>query len=267
MKKIFSLSIVLFIAIQGLYAQKALISVDELSKIIKNDNVVVVDTRKVKDYKKTHIKGAINLCFTEFETATPYKGKLKSAAAIAKILGSKGISNKSKVVLYCKSGINASRVYWILKYLGHKDVTLLDGQLAAWFAKRKPVNKTTPKVTAKTYTPSISKKGYADKAYVKSKLGNAKVVLLDLRKKEDFDKGSIKGAINIPYTSFQNKNKFKSTAAIKAMLQKAGVSSDKEIIVFCKTGTVASLGYFILKEVLHYPKVKLYDGSYSEWSL
>lgn len=267
MKKIISLTTVLLLITQVLFAQKALISVDELAKISKDNNVVIVDTRKAKDYKKQHIKGAINICFTEMETATPFKGKLKSASAIAKILGSKGISNNSKVVLYCKSGINVSRLFWVLKYVGHKDVAILDGQLKAWFSKRKPVTKNSPKITPATFVSKINKKGFADKKYVQSKIGKPGVVFVDMRKKEDFDKGNIEGSVNIPYESFQNKNNFKSATAIKALLTKAGVAADKEIIIYCKTGTVASLGYFLMKEKLKFPKVKLYDGSYSEWSL
>ncbi len=240
------------------------ITVDELSKIIKQPNVVVVDARPSGDYLKTHIDGAAGLDVTTLCNATPVEGTLKTPSEIAAIFGKNGISNNSKVVIYCKTGVNAGRMYWILKYLGHDDVSILDGQMDAWFAARKPITKNPAKPAAVTYTPSVNKAIFADKAYVKSKLASAGTVLVDSRKKEDYAAGKIGEAINIPSESLLNGSKLKPVSELTAIF--ASVPKDKEVITYCKTGVTASFVYYVLKSVLKYPNVKVYEGAYLDWT-
>ncbi len=261
MKK--NLFIIIFsIVILPAFAQ--VITVDELSKIIKKPNVVVVDARPSGDYLKTHIDGAIGLDVTTLCNATPVEGTLKSALEIAGILGKNGISNSSKVIIYCKTGVNAGRMYWILKYLGHEDVSILDGQMDAWFAARKPITKNPAKPAALTYSPKVNASILVDKVYVKSKLSSASTVLVDSRKKEDYAAGKIGQAVNVPSESLLNGSKLKPVSELTAIF--ASVPKDKEVIAYCKTGVTAGFIYYVLKSVLKYPNVKVYDGAYLDWT-
>lgn len=239
-----------------------LISVDALAKMIKEPGVVVIDARPAADYLKTHIDGAIGLDVTTLCNATPVEGTLKPAPELASILGKNGIAQNSKIVIYCKTGINAGRMYWILKYLGCSDVSILDGQMDAWFAARKPITKNAKKLSPVTFSPSVNASIFVDKAYVKSKMNTA--VLVDARKKEDYDAGHIGNAINIPAESLINGSKLKAVADLTAALSK--VSKDKEVILYCKTGVNAGFMYFVTKTMLKYPNVKVYDGSYLDWT-
>ena len=266
MKKInIGLSIVLgllFIS-QTAFAQK-LVSAKEL-KAMKG--VIIIDTRKASDYAKNHIKGAINLTSKQLEKPGTIKGLLKSPVQIATKLGEYGITRDSKIVLYCKTGTNAGRLYWILKYVGAKDVSILNGQFKAWFAARGPLTKAKPTVKKTTFTPVVNKKLLVNKAYVKSKLTSSSTVIVDARKAEDFAKGNIKGSKSLPkegiVTSTYN---FKDKAALAAYFKKVGATSNKEIIFTCKSGSRAGAMYFVAKEILKYPNVKVYDGSYNEWT-
>jgi len=258
MKKIL---ILLAISTLGLLAQAQLITVDALSKIIKEPGVIVIDTRSAADYLKTHIDGAIGLDVTTLCNNSPVEGILKPTSELASLLGKSGISANSKIVLYCKTGINAGRMYWILKYLGVDDVSLLDGNMDAWFAARKPITKNAKKLPPVNFTASINKSILVDKAYVNSKLNSA--ILVDNRKKEDFDAGKISNAINIPAESLLNGSRLKSMADLNAAFSK--VPKDKEVILYCKTGVNAGFVYFVMKSELKYPNVKLYEGSYLDW--
>lgn len=256
---------ILFLIMLGAFfnaANAQLISVDALTKMIKEPGVVVVDARPAADYLKTHIDGAIGLDVTTLCNAAPVEGTLKPASELASILGKNGIAANSKIVIYCKTGVNAGRMYWIMKYLGCSDVNILDGQMDAWFAARKPITKNAKKLSPVTFTPAVNASIFADKAYVKSKLSTA--VLVDARKKEDFDAGHIGNALNIPAESLINVSKLKTVADLTAAFSK--VPKDKEVILYCKTGVNAGFSYFVLKAILKYPNVKVYDGSYLDWS-
>ncbi len=254
--------IIILLSLVVLPVFSQVISVDELSKIIKQPNVVVLDVRSSADYLKTHIDGAIGLDVTTLCNNTPVEGSLKSASEIAAIFGKNGISNNSKVIIYCKTGVNAGRMYWILKYLGHEDVSILDGQMDAWFAARKPITKNPAKPAAASYSPKVNASIFVDKSYVKSKISTA--VLIDSRKNEDYVAGKIGEAINIPSESLLNGSKLKPVADLNKIF--AAVQKDKEVILYCKTGVTAGFLYFVLKSVLNYPNVKVYDGAYLDWT-
>lgn len=263
MKKIF-LSFVIAIFAITVHAQK--ITADELAKIIKEPNVVVIDCRKSADYLKTHINGAINIDVETLSNNTPVEGTLKPTIELAGIFGKNGVSNTNKIILYCKTGVNAGRMYWILKYLGASDVSMLDGQMDGWFAARKPITKSPTSLAPSTFTASVKSALKVDKAYVQSKLNNAGTVLLDTRKKEEYEKGKIGNAVNICHENFLNGTKIKDNASLTTIFNSAGVTKDKEIILYCKTSTTAGLAYYILTSLLGYTNVKIYDGAYLEWT-
>lgn len=261
MKLILSVFLVSLLLSQTAFAQK-LITAKQLKA---KKNVIIVDTRKASDYAKIHIKGAVNIDKNTLEKSK--EGFMKSSTEMAAIFGNHGVSKDSEVVLYCKSGLNAGRVYWLLTYLGAKKVSILDGQMTAWRAVRGPLTKVKPKVKKATFTPSVNKGVLASKSYVKSKLNSSSTVIVDSRKAEYFNAGNISKAVNIPYEKLMTaKHSFKDKATLQALFKKAGVTSNKEVILYCKTGLRASHMYFVLKEILKYPKVKVYDGSYNGWS-
>jgi thiosulfate/3-mercaptopyruvate sulfurtransferase len=263
MKKLFYFVAISLLAVS---VNAQIITVDALSKIVKDPSVVVIDARASADYLKTHIDGAINLDVTALCNKTPVEGTLKPSSELATILGKHGITRTGKIVVYCKTGVNAGRMYWILKYLGCTDVSILDGQMDGWFAARKPITKVAKTPKPATFTPVVNTSIFANKAYVKSKIGAAGVVIIDTRKADEFAAGNITGAINIPHESMlSGETKLKTTSALQTIFTNAGVSKDKEVILYCKTSTTAGLTYFVLTSLLGYTKVKVYDGAYLDW--
>jgi len=269
MKKLSIILAVFVLAPVGLIQAQDLITAQELGKIYKNKDVVVVSTRKASDYKKVHIFGAVHVDHTQLYNDGPVKNMLKSPAEIAQILGSKGIGDSKKVVLYDDgTGKYAGRLYWILDYLGAKDVKILDGHMDAWRAARKPVTKNPSKVAAATFTPKADKSKIATMAEVKA--GGATII--DARSAAEFGgtattelrKGHIPGAINIEYTQTMDaKGKIKSTDALTKVFAK--VPKEKQVIVYCESGVRAGIVYFTLTSVLGYTNVKVYEGAYLEW--
>jgi len=261
MKKTISI-LVIFISFLS-FASAQMTSAKSLQESINSNSVICIDARGAADYNKSHIKGAINI---DVETLCA-NNAMQSAATMASIFASHGVSKNSAIVIYCKTGVRAGRMYFILKYLGATNVKCLHGNMAGWVAGRKPVTNKATTLSGGSFSAGSNTSMVCDKAYVQSKLGNASTVILDTRSTADFDAGHIDGAVNIPFTLFNNpETKLKSSSELAALFNGKGVTSNKEVIVYCKTSSSASYAWFILHELLSYPNVKVFDGGYSAWN-
>lgn len=244
-----------------------LISATEAKKLLTNKNTVIVSTRKATDYAKVHIKNSVNVYVNDLASTEDPKGILKSPAELATILGDKGITPEKKIIIY-DSGSNkgSGRLYWILKYLGFTDVKVLDGHMKAWRAARGPVTGAATKVTKATFTPNVNSKIFADKAYVKSKMGSA--VIVDVRDDTEWSEGHINNAKHLEFKNvLTDSGKLKSKAELEALFNGAGITKNKEVILYCATSVRAGVVFLALTSILEYPNVKVYDGAYNEWKL
>ena len=212
MKKIISVLVLFLLIFQGTEAQD-LISAKALTGIMKDKNVKIVSVRKASDYAKVHIEGAVNIDLKKMYKPGAVKSVLKSSSEIATYLGQHGISNKNKIVIYgTGSGKSSGRLYWILKYLGCKDVKILNGHLKAWRTVRGKVTKIKPKVTPTKFTAVPVASYYASTAYVKKNLNNSKVIIVDNRSSDEYTgltgetvkKGHISGAVHLDYAKVMN---------------------------------------------------------------
>jgi len=258
----------------ALTAQDIFISPAEFMKVIKDKNTKVISAQKEKNYKISHVKGAVYINQSSLNKPGKPEGILKSPAELAKIFGSKGISEKNLIVIYDDGkNKNSARIYWVLKYLGAPNVRLLHKDMSAWRKSRVPVTKAPTKVTAVTFTPKIDKSVFTDYNWVKSHLNDSKVVLVDARHVTEFNgtstkpvsKGHIKGAKNIEWKELEKENgALKSDAELLKIFTSKGITKDKTVVLYCATSVRAGIMYVALKK-LGYKNVKVYDGAYNEW--
>jgi thiosulfate/3-mercaptopyruvate sulfurtransferase len=269
MKRITFILSAMIIAMGSLFAQD-LISVENLAKDMKNPNLVIVSAGTAAEYAKVHIVGAISLPYTSFDKPGKPEGLLKTDAEMAKILGDAGISEKSTIVFYDEfDGRYAARMYMLVKYLGAKDVKVLDGGIEEWKKGRKPVTKNPSTIKKTTFTPTPVKKWMTTQQNVASK-GNA--VLVDTRAPGEYkgtennSKGHIPGAVNIEYKELITANgKLKTKAELEKVYAAKGITKDKEVILYCSSGVRTGLHFLALVSILNYTNVKIYDGGYNEW--
>ncbi len=274
MKKIIGILIML-LAVQLVCA--GVISAKELKTLAKSGDVIIVSARNASDYSSKHIDGAINIDHKNLYKAEGVSSMLKSADEIAKIFGEKGISANSKIVIY-DTGSNkaAGRLYWIFKYLGATDVNILDGHLKGWGKVRGKVTKNATNITPATFNATPDAAILTDIAYVKVHKDDANVILLDVRSADEFagtdtDKnitryGHIPGAVNLEFKAVINEDgTIKSKDEIAAAMNAAGVTSDKEVILYCASSVRAGIVFMALKDILGYGNIKVYDGAYYEW--
>jgi len=273
LKKLFAFALIL-IAIHS-FAQGPVISAKDFAAELKsNKNLVILDVNPADVYAKQHIQGAINLFFKDLYKTGAVEGKLKSTEEMAAILGQKGVSNASKIVVY-NDGSNKhnSRVWWILKSIGATDVSILHFDVDELAAAQVKLTETpaTPKAT--TFTASEST--YKSLTTTEVQKLDKGILLLDGREKDEFDgvdaakksKGHIPGAVWMNYKEVLTQTgAYKSKNEIIAAAAKFGATPEKQIVVYCNSGVKASVLYVAFKEIAGFQNVQYYGGSYADWA-
>jgi len=270
-----------------------IVSTDWLQQNLDNPRLIVVDIRKVEDYRTGHIPGAVSAYYGSWAIKKGENdNEVPADDELIDVLSSTGISPDSIVVVAgsTETGpdrVNTTRVAWTLKYAGVKTVGILDGGYTKWIVREKRAVSTEPvKPKSKTYRGKFNKHLLAKKDYVMSQIG--KTLIVDVREAEFFNgknklpfvakAGRIAGAVNLPTAQVFDKYPpgehlemccytLKALSDLKNMASGVvGSDLNREIIVYCDTGRVASMWWFILHEALGYTNVKNYDGSMQEWS-
>ena len=258
-----------------------IVSTDWLQKNLKNAKIVIVDVRKVEEYKAGHIPGAVNVFYGSWAIK---KGDLLNELPpiddLADVIGSAGIGKDSLVVIVGKTEkvpdqFDMTRVVWTLKYVGVPNAAILNGGQNQWNKEKKPLSQDLVKAKAKPFKAEIGPNLFVDKAFVLANIG--KTTIVDTRGPAFYEGkeklafvpklGRIKGAVNLPVGQlYTPEGLYKDKAALAALAEKAaGNDRNKEIILYCDTGKTATAWAFIMTEMLGYKDVKVYDGSSMEW--
>lgn len=243
----------------------------------------VLDVRPVPplDYVAGHAPGAVHLSEQALrgpDGALPFQ--VWPANDTARILGAAGIANGDAVLVYSDGAnvLGATLAAYVLAKSGVPRVAVLDGGFKEFNAtQRGAVTKAFPRYQQAAFAPTTVPGLAIPLADVVALTNAANVVIVDPRPKALYEGtddtfvrgGHIPGAINLPWQAFTedgNPHKLKPVAAIRALFEKRGVTPDKAVIVSCSTGRESTLQYLLLKHVLGYPDVRLYEGSWTEYS-
>ena len=276
--KLFSSILIFILGLSSVFAQDLITAKEFIALQKEKPNLVVVDASKDKLYATSHIEGAINIPYVILNEKEPkIDGTMLPVQEMAKILGNKGVSNDDTIVVYDEGSQKYSTlVYWILKYLGAKEVKVMHKEMNAFRDARVKLTSEVPAVKAKTFTVNLVPEINADVAYVESAIGNPNVIIIDARTPDEFNgvrnekstysNGHIKGAINIPYESlvktgtniFISPDEFKKLAGME-------LSPEKTYLFYCKTGIKGATLYTYMTNVLGFKNIKNYKGAYAEW--
>ncbi len=259
------------------YTQNPIISAEEFVKYSKNKKLKIIDAGDPAIYAKSHIKGAINLPFTELnQKHGKVEGLMETPENMAKILGESGLREKDEIVIYDDGTTKSSaRVYWLLKYLGASKIKLLHKQLDLWENAGIILTDRCEKIKPKKFIPRVNDNMLTNLQEIEKTYN--KTVFIDARDvpeylgtdtgEKAYSKGHFPNAISVEYKSLLNDNySFKSVEEISKILENKGLTKDKNYVIYCRIGLRATVDYFAFTELLHYPNVKLYDGSYMEWN-
>jgi thiosulfate/3-mercaptopyruvate sulfurtransferase len=267
-------------AVSNRYANPALlVTTQQVAAHLRDSTWRLLDVRSSEQYAAGHIPGAVHLpmaLITQTNNGTP--GMLAPLEVVRQALGDRGITQENRVVIYDDfGGYPATRLFWVLDYLGHPRASVLQGGFDLWQQEARLLSQETPQLQPTTYEAVPDPAKVADLGWVVSHLQDPGVVRLDARSPAEFSgqvpgrqverPGRIPGAVNVDWVNnlTASPRLFKAGADLTRLYQQAGVTPDKEIVVYCRTGMRASHDYFVLR-LLGYPRVRLYDGSYVEWA-
>ncbi|UZD14842.1 sulfurtransferase [Virgibacillus natechei] len=263
------------------------INVNRLKNRLENNqgNTVIVDVRFQLDdpdagrkmYLESHLPGAVYMDLNKdlSERAEKHGGKhpLPDMDMFAAKVGKIGIDHDTSVVIYDQENdMFAARLWWLLHYLGHKKVYVLEGGYEGWIMDGNEVTDEIPALESKAFEPDISGGQIADIEEVKEKLEDRSATLIDSRAKERYlgkveplyiKAGHIPGAKNYFWKDvFTAKGSWKKEKELQEHF--TSLPKDDEIIVSCGSGISACPNVLALK-MAGYRNVKLYPGSFSDW--
>lgn len=205
-----------------------------LKEHLGDADLVILDARAPEEYKTGHIKGAVNLpAHSTDVTVGAVPSILAPPAKLAQMLGKRGVSNDSNVVVYdMQITPPAGRMFWMLEYLGHAKVSVLDGGMAKWKKEGGQVTKDVPTVAKATYTPAPVDSRYATKDEVRTMIGKKDAVLVDTRPLLEYAGGHLEGATRLDWVESLTKDTppvMKSAPELAKLFADAGITKDKDV--------------------------------------
>ena len=206
----------------------------------------------------------------------PIGVQIATAAQVSAALSNVGLGRDQTVVLYDRrNNLQAARAYWVLKYYQHADVRIYNGGTPKWTEDGQVMS-----TVVVEYEPSDYQAGPPDPEirttwqYVVDHTDDPATLFCDTRGPEEYlgrdvraeRGGRIPGSINVEWTAAVNANgTFKSSEELAALYGGAGFTPDKQIITYCQSGVRGAHTWFVLSELLGYPSVRNYDGSWVEY--
>ncbi len=261
-----------------------LVSTDWVDEHKADPNVRLVEVDvDTEAYETGHIPGAVGWNW-QSQLQDGLRRDLLPKADFEALMSSSGIVNDTTIVLY---GDNnnwfATYAYWQLKIFGHEDVRIMNGGRKKWDLEGRELTQAAPSVSAASYTAQDANTSLrAMRAFVEESMNRPDRAMVDVRSPDEFTGkilsppglsetcqrgGHIPGAQNVPWLQAVNEadGTFKSADDLKVLYEGKGVTSDKDVIAYCRIGERSSHTWFALRELLGYPNVRNYDGSWTEW--
>jgi thiosulfate/3-mercaptopyruvate sulfurtransferase len=262
-----------------------LISTGELVALVarSDSNVSVIDVRDdYTRYLESHIPSAVYLHVEGLRAAERgVPNKVLGLASYAALFSRLGLGPDRPVVIYSAGetrDIDATYLAWILEGLGHLSVSVLDGGFGKWSLENRAVTRRYPLIEPTAFAPATFTPDRATREDVQAALGAPGVVIVDARNPDQYAgragaqlrRGHIPGAVNHFWQGDLAKVDFatvwKARDELRASYAAQGITPDKTIVVYCNGGLESSHVYFALHSLLGYPRVRVYDGSFTEWS-
>jgi thiosulfate/3-mercaptopyruvate sulfurtransferase len=267
-----------------------LISAQELMQQLNDPAVRIYDTSVLllaaeqgytsqpgrERYLQEHIPGAgfINLSDDWSDTRSPYNNTLPQIDALAAAIGRDGISNDNLVVLYSSSHLMwATRAWWLLRYAGHTNVKVLNGNLAAWLDAGLPVESGAKAYAAATFSPSERADVFVSTVEMIAGMEDS-VCTVNALSPALYEgtgefyygrRGHIPGSRSLYFSDLLENEFFLPAEQLHQILEARGMLSAPRTLIYCGGGIAATLEGFACT-LVGQENVGVYDGSMSEWA-
>ncbi len=248
-----------------------------------NVRIAEVDYDPTANYHLGHVPGSVLIDWKK-DINDPISRNIISKSACEKLLQSVGVNEDTTLILYGDfNNWFAAFAFWVFKYYGCKDVRIMNGGRRKWLEEDRELDKVIPSYPQGNFkAKDQDEKIRTYLIEVSNSINKNDHVMVDVRSPAEFTGevtapaeyptehaqrgGHIPGAKNIPWGKAVNEDgTFKSFEELTHLYEEKGIVPDKEVITYCRIGERSSHTWFVLKYLLGYPKVKNYDGSWTEW--
>ena len=271
--------------VRGYAHPEALVSTAWVAEHLADPGVRIAEADEdVLLYEVGHLPGAVKLDWHS-ELQDPIARDFVDQQGVAERMGRKGISPDTTVVLYGdKNNWYATYTFLLFTLYGHPDVRVMDGGRLKWEQEGRPWTREVPQIEPTQYTaqaPDPAIRAFREEVRQQMEAGKP---LIDVRSPAEYKGelihmldypqegaqrgGHIPGAKSIPWARAANPEDgtFKGAEELRAIYEEEqGIDPAQEVISYCRIGERSSHTWFVLKYLLGYPKVKNYDGSWTEW--
>ena len=260
-----------------------LIDTGTLQQRLGQPGLVIIDVRGKAAYEfGGHIPGAVHTTWHDYSDPNAVaKGLLDpDLARTEKKLRLLGIKNDSEIVIYSNPFDNwgdEGRMFWMLEYLGHRNLKILDGGWVKWIEERRPFEhgRVVPKLGTFTIIADSDRMMTKDELKAVVRRPHPDTIIIDARSLEEFlgkevsgipRPGHIPTAIHVAWNGFLNPDAtVKDLNKIQSLLDHKGLDRTKQTVCYCTGGVRSAWLYFVLR-LAGYENVKNYPGSWWEWS-
>jgi thiosulfate/3-mercaptopyruvate sulfurtransferase len=271
---------------RGYAKSDVLVSTEWLAAHLNDPDIRIVESNEDPLlYPSGHIPGAVQIDWTH-DLNDAIRRDYLDKPAFERLMSRNGISNDTTVIFYGdKNNWWATYAFWVFRLFGHEKAKILDGGRTKWELEKREMTRDVPNYPATTYT-APERDDTRIRAFREQVLQhvNAQKPLVDVRSPGEFSGellhmpnypqegalrgGHIPGAQSVPWARAANPEDgtFKSADELRAIYEgEKGLKPDDDIIAYCRIGERSSHTWFVLTQLLGYPNVRNYDGSWTEW--
>ncbi len=274
------------IAERGYANPDALVSTDWVAQHLNDANIRIVESNEDPLlYPSGHIPGAVQIDWAQ-DLNDQLRRDYLDKAAFEQLMSRNGIGNDTTVVFYGdKNNWWATYAYWVFQLFGHRNAKVMDGGRLKWEKEGRELTRETPSYPAAQYTAperdDTKVRAYRDQVLQHVNAGKK---LVDVRSNPEYtgerlhmadypNEGALRGghipnAKNVPWARAANPDDgtFKSAEELRAIYEaEQGLNASDDIVAYCRIGERSSHTWFVLTNLLGYPNVRNYDGSWTEW--
>ncbi len=264
-------------------AAQPLLSPQELQARLNDANVRIIDIRDPQAYAAGHIPNAVSAPYGQWRGPATNPGELPHLPKLTTLVQSLGLTPTTHAVVV-SSGADATdfgaaaRVYWTLKVLGLKELSILNGGVKAWTDAKLAQTDRVPTVAASTFQPKLDMAQIATTDDIVKRVKAGDSVLIDARPAAFYEgqtkapaakaAGTLPGAVNVQHDKWfaPGTSTFVGADQARQIAASSKIDPAKETVSFCNTGHWAATNWFAMSEVLGHKNVKLYAASMVEWS-
>jgi len=270
---------------RGYSRPEVLVSTEWVADHLEDPNVRIVESNEDPlVYPSGHIPGAVEVDWTQ-DLNDRLRRDYIDEERFAGLMGRIGVTPATRIVFYGdKNNWWASYAFWVFQLFGHSNAVLMDGGRLKWEQEGRPMTRDVPALQSTEY-PLSGRSESEIRAFREDVLTHIKGhrPLVDVRSPEEYSGerlhmpdypnegalrgGHIPGARNIPWARAVNDDgTFKSAYELREIYEaEQGLKESDDVVCYCRIGERSSHSWFVLTFLLGYPKVRNYDGSWTEW--